>query len=110
MTTTAQYLTTLRRIPDDIILSIASRAIQPAEGEACICGWAVREAIGRAVDLDAEAVDPYAEPGSGVVSGCIDRFGGNEDEWGGVFGGIVSRQDLVEDAFVTRVMEAAGVA
>lgn len=111
MSTTAQYLKTLRRIPDDIVLSMATRGIDVNNGNVCICGWAIREAVGRAAGRDA-ADTPVADILS-IRRDLARRFGGTEQEWDnlyfdvGYYGGKVS---VVEAAFVTRVMEAAGVA
>lgn len=107
MITVAQYRRTLDRIPDDIVLSMASREIEPNEGPSCICGWAVRESIARVCGIDAsEAPTP-----SRIIYECWNRFGGTEPEWASVYWHIIgdTTAALVEEAFADRVMAAAGV-
>lgn len=104
------YLRTIRRIPDRIILAIASRDVIPSSPTSCICGWAIRESLARASNMDAEKIDAYTRVDS-VVDACADRFGGTWEEWDAVFRGIAGVEaPLIEEAFVDRVMEAAGVA
>lgn len=109
MSTTARYLKTLRRIPDDIVLSMATREIVPQDSEMCICGWALREALAPSHDIDAVDVDVFFHV---KTKSCARRFGGDLEEWEDLFWNISNPGDmpLVESAFVTRVMEAAGVA
>lgn len=104
------YLRTLRRIPGPIILSVATREIVPNDSEACICGWGIREYLARASQRDAADVIPYNEV-STIVEACAEKFGGSQYEWGRLFHGVIDRDAaLIEEAFVDRVMEAAGVA
>lgn len=109
MTTTAQYLETLRRIPDDIVLSMAARPIEPWRFDQCICGWAAREAKARTLNVDATETEAYL-----ADRDCTAAFGGEPREWADIFGGIVTTagrlDEMVEEAFTLRVMEAAGVA
>ena|SRR6185503_3398691 len=95
------YLTTLRRIPDDVILSMATREFQMYDPPSCICGWAMRE------DLLA-ATGSQGGGHSGPVR-CAARFGGTEQEWGAIFGGVTDTYGVlprIEMAFVRRVDEA----
>jgi hypothetical protein len=109
MSTTEKYLTTLRRIPDDIILSIASREVVPIQCSQCICGWGAREALARVRGVDADDILRVDGFEFETWKTCHQVFGGEVNEWCDVFTDIYSGPD-VEDAFVTRVMEAAGVA
>lgn len=106
----AKYLNTLRRIPDDIVLSMASRDVNPNNGNTCICGWAIRESVARALNCDAEAtsvLDILA-----IDRNLANAFGGTKDEWASLYfdAGMYGYPAAVEEAFTRRVMEAAGVA
>jgi hypothetical protein len=103
MSTTADYLKTLRRIPDDVILSVATRDLELDHAQTCLCGWAVREAIARASGIaDADMVEVF-----GITWKCQDAFGGSSDEWADIFWGVVGGPaSEIECAFVERVLEA----
>jgi hypothetical protein len=109
-----KYLTTLRRVPDDVILAIGAREIVPDKGDVCVCGWAVREQLARIAQTDAEEQDAFdwgAEPFTAWSP--ADRapvlFGGNPETWRALYDRAPYDRD-VEEAFTLRVMEAAGVA
>lgn len=106
-TKVSPYLKTLRRVPDDIILSVATRRIVPISPEACICGWVLRESLARMANTDAAHVDPYANSNASVVSGCTEQFGGEWQDWDNIFCGIGTRRagEDIEFAFVDRVLE-----
>lgn len=113
------YLKTLRRVPDEIILSVATRNLKLAEGASCLCGWAVREAIARIRQTD--PVHVFFESGNG--DRCATLFGGTEDEWQAIYHGVADdpqcydwttgryvpnegcRLPEIERAFVERVLE-----
>lgn len=100
------YLKTLRRIPKDVILSMATREMDMSFGESCLCGWAVKEAF--ANGLSAEEIDPYAPPGvswDSPANHCVYRFGGDYSEWHNLYRDAEQRIEIVEDAFVRRVAE-----
>ena len=101
------YLKTLRRIPDDIVLAIASREIDVNNRDTCICGWALRENIARSLD---KAADDVENPSWSTSVACADAFGGYVDEWSDVFLGVMDTPtvSLIEAAFVERVLEAVG--
>ena len=98
---TRQLLTTLRRIPDDVILSMATREYDMNSCIACVCGWALHEDSLRTVG----AVTASAQP---IIPQCVDRFGGAEQEWINIFGGAARPYYLpnIETAFTLRVAEA----
>lgn len=108
MSATAKYLKTLRRIPDDIVLSVATREIVDISPSQCVCGWAIRESIARAANMPAEEVIVTFP----VTWRCENAFGGTDEEWSAIFLGICDEAQAprIEAAFVIRVMEAAGVA
>lgn len=114
------YLDTLRRIPDDIVLAVAGREINPHDAETCICGWAVREYVSEMANVDARSVDNcncdrnvravYRNMDSfDTPSRCHTAFGGSYERWADVFTNIVapSESRAIEEAFLWRVMEAA---
>lgn len=99
------YLNTLRRIPNHLILALATRELILDDASACLCGWAWRENLIATVGHDA---DGGCEPNSEVR--CQEAFGGSTREWKRVFGGVVGvAMPDVEEAFARRVMECAGV-
>ena len=113
------YLKTLRRIPKDVVLAVASRHIQPDKNNFCLCGWAVREMMARFNGAPAErkrapeGLDANGEWRDAALESAR-LFGGNLGEWYEVYYGITdspessgSRYADVETAFTLRVMECA---
>ena len=102
----ASRLATLRRVPDDVILSAATREFDMWAGDTCVCGWVVREALGRLNGTDAAQQDVFF---SHHVA--QQQFGGTREEWGRIYGSVTYPSGLaaVEEAFTLRVMEAARV-
>lgn len=101
-TESAQFLTTLRRIPDDVILSMATRPIDLRNAYECVCGWAAREAVARERGVSA---DEFRD--TWVVPDLIRLMGGDQREWSRVNGAVENYEsgDALEDAFVERVLE-----
>lgn len=104
MSTYRQYLTTLRRVPDDIVLATAARDLEPDISDRCLCGWFVREQIARMTGQSADEQDVSFD---NTVPTCVESFGGSASEWEAIFYGV-ARDDapLIERAFVERVLEA----
>lgn len=98
------YLDTLRLVPDDIILSMATRPISLDDAYECVCGWAAREIVARDRNLDA------ADQGTRkcyVIGVLEDRLGGENHEWSRINGaGYGPTEKALERAFVERVLEA----
>lgn len=114
----AKYLKTLRRVPGDVILSIASRDIDPLWAPTCLCGWVVREHLATIADKDAGEVNATGDS----AYEAQEIYGGTDEEWEAIYrdiwddeqhawhhGGTGKRAALVEEAFTLRVMEAAGI-
>ncbi len=101
------YLETLRRVPDNIVLSVASREIDPLNPRTCLCGWFVAESIGLMLNVASD--DVYSRNGlPWIVAECSERFGGGWGEWNDIFSGIANAVTYppIELAFVERVQEA----
>jgi hypothetical protein len=110
------YLKTLRRVPDDVILDVAGRDIDLELPSTCVCGWVVRAALAQLRGTTPEAVDmenigamydaEYRDTLTGV-------YGGTVDEWNDVYYGVSSCSDdpdslaHIERAFLHRVLEAS---
>lgn len=102
------YRRTLDRIPDDIVLAIATRLSDETmiDGDMCICGWAIREAVAREVQKD--AVDVSWRDYGAVRRECVERFGGTYGEWNDIFLGVCNdERPLIEAALMDRIMVAA---
>lgn len=119
------YLKTLRRIPKAIILDMATRKFEMNEYAACLCGWAVRDALGVAINGESpqqasDALIGAGVPGSWEAETNIEarrQFGGTQKEWDRVFYGVIGGTNAynayvdasitaaVEEAFTRRVME-----
>jgi hypothetical protein len=101
-----RYLATLRRIPDDVILSMATRPINLNSAAECVCGWAAREIVARQQNIDAEDAAPF-DP-TGVLA---DTLGDDAADWWGEWSRIngagpgEESGDELEEAFVERVLE-----
>ncbi len=116
---TAAFRATLDRLPDEIALAIGLRVFEPDSRNRCVCGWAIREAMCRVLNDEAERVEvdgglpdgeSYDREGSSItLDRCTAFFGGSREEWGRVFYDIVKPTDapLIEEALFDRVMAAA---
>ncbi len=101
------YLKTLRRLPADIVLSMATRNIQVGNPSACVCGWAIRESLAFTNGKPAEeyrvseACDPWHQ-GEYLAK----EYGGTVGEWDSLFYDASSLlTPIVEEAFLRRVAE-----
>lgn len=103
MKTAAEFLTTLRLIPDDVILSMATRDIDLPDAWMCVCGWAAREVVARQRNVDA------AEVGGVFVTPLLaNELGGDEyTEWLPINHAwcYPGQPEALEEAFVDRVLE-----
>lgn len=112
-----RFLRTLRRIPDEVVLSVATREMDMGSYQSCLCGSAVREYLVAFNDeqdfYHASSIGPNYE----LTSEHSARlFGGTWQEWHAVFAGVdpasaesdgVSFElPNIEEAFTLRVMEA----
>lgn len=100
------YLRTLRRLPSDIVQEIATRNLNLLNGEACVCGWALRAGIARQRKTDAAEVETELS----VCNGLEDMFGGTWREWDRIFVGVTESDTMpiIEEAFVARLAETMG--
>jgi hypothetical protein len=105
-------LKTLRRVPDRIILATMGRDLELSEGNACLCGWFVREKLAEMRDV-AEVESAYEPPETDYYSpadSCVDLFGGDAALWYSIYNGVGDGDDwrypIIERAFVRRVDEA----
>jgi hypothetical protein len=104
-------LTTLKRVPDDIVLATASRDIELHSGNSCLVGTFVREKFVQMSTLDFEHTDANSAPNMGATYYCdvqknaAELFGGTEKEWDFIFSGVVTPHlhGPIELAFVKRV-------
>lgn len=108
--TVDEILETLRRLPDRIVLAVMGRDLDLADGERCLCGWALREKIAELKNVGASTVRTTDAPDGGwhVPIACANQFGGDELEWEAVFVGATNHEELpvIEAAWVQRVDEA----
>jgi hypothetical protein len=105
---TEQYvLGMLRRVPDRIILAVMGRHVVLSDGNACLCGWFVREKLAEIGNVAAEQTNIYTEADS-VPSQCAHFFGGLRFGWSDIYNGVVDRgnRPVIERAFVQRIDEA----
>ena len=98
-----QTLQTLRLLPDDIVLAVAGREIEPSEPSSCLCGWAMREGFARVLDQPASELRPLADPSQWLAV----TYGGSYGNWDDIFLGITDQASapLIEEAFTFRVLE-----
>lgn len=110
------YLTTLRRIPDEVILDMATREFQMFSARSCVCGWALRGGLSL---LNGKTPDEFDVNGNPAAMAA--RFGGTDEEWRAIFIGVTAgcgtpgcgvcraagKLPDIELAFVHRVAEAA---
>lgn len=108
---TAAFRRTLDRLPDEIALAIGLRVFEVGDPCACVCGWAVREAIARETNLvewpDADTnADGETEFSQ---NGLARRYGGDRREWDAIFTGVCHPflAEKIEEALFDRVMAAS---
>lgn len=108
---TAAIRKTLDLLPDEIALAIGLRVFDLESRESCVCGWAIREAIAREVNVDPEDVQRWVFENGWTNTNAVlaERFGGTVVEWNEIFSGVTDhhRAPLVEEALFDRVMAAA---
>ena len=111
MTTKAYlpYLKTLRLIPRDAILDMATRQFNMTDPTSCVCGWAIREHLALSTGVSVEDASAYS--GAGYWANVSEMLGGTTNEWADIFNGVTNRVTLpaIEEAFTRRVMECARV-
>lgn len=95
-----EMLDTLRLIPDDVVLAMATRDIEPSNTFRCVCAWAARELYSKLEGTDADN-----NVGEIFLIGYLgDQLGGN---WLNINGAFAD-PDMVaalENAFTDRVSE-----
>lgn len=127
MLTEQSVLETLRRVPDRIILAVMGRDVNLFDNATCLCGWLLREKLAEIQNVGASEVplpQRQASWTNGSVdiasdAGCVEQFGGDEDEWNAIHEGVMDdeesdeygnpqepNQHIIERAFVQRVDEA----
>lgn len=106
------YRQTLDTIPDSVALAIGLRVFNPMDGETCVCGWVLREAIREEMGLtDAESV--RLGVGGDVYSELESRFPAQKyplsSDWYAIYSDILLPDylPLIEEALFDRVMAAA---
>lgn len=111
--TIAQYLKTLRRLPDDVVLDLATRELELFSPSRCVCGWAVRLGLAQAAGVPAkDELDTFEYHGMlpvcGTVASMVELYGGTIDEWADIFSGVTEEREMpvIELALVKRVLEA----
>lgn len=101
---TMDYLATLTRLPDDIVLAVMGRDLDLGYPYECVCGWAVRESIARELGIAASDVASGIQLPNLIVVECANRFGGSVDEWDRIFIGVCNDQmPLIEEAMARRL-------
>lgn len=121
-TVTRGFLRTLRRIPDDVVLAVATRDLDLNNPQQCLCGWAIREQLAAMNGVAAE--EKIAGVGGVIVDRLVPEqaaalFGGTSKEWTALYLGVQgcvpggwgnyfpAVADATEEAFARRVAEAA---
>jgi hypothetical protein len=122
---TRKYLKTLKRIPDDVVLSVASRNLKLDDGNYCLVGTAVKEMLISMVGTAPKKFDTEVDS-INVPELASLLFGGTKSEWEDVFTGVIdthplgiwekgydpkhpdmTRSQYIELAFLKRVAQAA---
>jgi hypothetical protein len=103
-----QFLSTLRKVPDDIVLSTAARELDLGDEQSCLCGTFMRECLVKMRDEEFSKVNVSNDAGLDVPASCAFLFGGEQEDWEDIFTGVIDENDapLIEEAFMTRVFEA----
>jgi hypothetical protein len=104
------YLKTLRRLPDDVVLDMATREFEMGLGDTCVCGWALRAGLSLANGETPDEVQLFGGPSlrdTAVTEDLAKEFGGQRGEWEDIWDGVCMG-DLpdIELAFAIRLDEA----
>lgn len=96
------FLKTLRRLPDDVVLDMATREFAMHSEDACLCGWALRASLSR---LDGKAPEEFSgddwdDPNTDTE--IVRLFGGTPDEWRDIYVGVTEKSDNMWDYYVGR--------
>lgn len=109
------YLQTLRRVPDDVILAVATRDIELGQGQSCLVGWVVREHLAAILQQPADDINAYGDGDDEDEDWtpwerAAKLFGGTLREWCNLYTDVEAWEDearaATEIAFVDRVLEA----
>jgi hypothetical protein len=102
------FLDTLRLVPDDIILSMATRDFNMESPLKCLCGWAVQEMILQLAFNNCDRKNLRHLQSESVLAAVRRIYGGTIWEWQGIFLGVMNfvNIELIELAFVLRLDEA----
>jgi hypothetical protein len=104
-----RFLTTLQRIPDDVVRSISSHTFKFESCDFCICGWSIREVVARRDGVNIENVSTISEGVSSLMPFTMSRFfGGSEQEWRSIYIGVVHEPyaKFVRSAWNRRISDA----
>lgn len=109
-----RHLTTLRRLPDDVVLEVAGQDLDLADSNSCLCGWALRGVMAKLQHTairkwNVERTENYASRHGGVCSALVNKVGGTYQDWHEIFIGVVGKEETiaaVEHAWTLRVDEA----
>lgn len=101
-----KYYNTLKRIPADIRLRMATREFNMNYRHSCVCGWAIRESIASTLpNTDAAGVFPFFN--ISLPLSCATTFGGNVISWNEIFLGVVNgNYNDIELAFTYALEDA----
>jgi hypothetical protein len=102
-----EYLSTLRKLPDDIVLDLATRELELNNPQRCVCGWAVRASLGKLQDRDPARVNMEDVDEAEWLN---QSYGFGDVTWHEIFDGVVEALEapVIEEALRIRVIEAAG--
>jgi hypothetical protein len=105
------YYTTLKRIPSEILLSMATRDFKMEHPNTCIVGWALREHFIKYVNPErrVESVGIVeTAPHTTQEKRIVELFGGTCHDWNQIFFGVCSsyKLPLIEEAFVACLDDA----
>src|SRR5689334_23242053 len=78
----------LKRIPDDVVLSVSTRDLNLGDPDTCLCGWAVREALVATTGVDPKKFGTLDTDWQYPDHLCAKLFGGSLDDWNAVFEGV----------------------
>lgn len=101
----SKYLKTLELLPDDVVLDIAGREIEPDVSSTCLAGWALRASVARAVPVQfAEEPDSWL---SFTPPAKLAQRYGDYAGWQAIYYGIENPRKLpaIERAFMARLLQ-----
>lgn len=103
----SKYLKTLELLPDDVVLDIAGREINPYCSRTCLAGWALHASLQRAIPVQFGPTPTEWGYSDSTPPALLSHRYGDLAGWQAIYYGIENPHKLpaIERAFMTRLLQ-----